>query len=148
MLNTLLSKDKKVPRQLAGLPGKTILLSVATALSLIMISSCKKEEEAAPQTTTPTTTTNTVVATVPVTYSNTVSSIISTHCTVTCHTSGKSGWPAAHLTTYSGVKAEVDAGTFYNRVIYQKNMPPSGSSPLSADEIQKLTEWINNGAPQ
>jgi hypothetical protein len=120
---------------------KTIFFLIL-ATAILVVSSCSKEETADPQTAPSTNT----VTTSTITYSNTISSIISSNCTVSCHKSGHQGFSVANLTTYAGVKTEVDAGTLRNRVVTQKNMPPSG--PLSEATIQKIKEWLDNSAPQ
>lgn len=78
-----------------------------------------------------------------VTYSKDILLIINTSCaTAGCHVTGGSG--PGNFTTYAGVKAKVDNGSFANRVLVQKNMPPSG--PLSDCNIAKIQKWINDGA--
>ncbi len=83
-----------------------------------------------------------------VTYTNFVANVMSSNCTFSgCHNSGSS----VDLTTYALLKLKVDDGTFNNRVLVQKDMPPSYSSgPVSLDacSLAKLKKWINNGAPQ
>lgn len=78
-----------------------------------------------------------------VTYSVTVAPIINANCAISgCHASGSS---FGDYTNYAGVKAKVDNGTFKERVIVQKNMPPSG--PLPQTELDKLQCWLDKGAP-
>jgi hypothetical protein len=83
-----------------------------------------------------------------VTYTNFVANVMSSNCTFSgCHNSGSS----VDLTTYASLKLKIDDGTFNNRVLVQKDMPPSYSSgPVSLDAcaLGKLKKWINNGAPQ
>lgn len=67
--------------------------------------------------------------------------IINANC-VSCHTAG--GSAPGDFTTYVGIKSKVDNGSFNNRVLVQKNMPPSG--PLSTCEQTKIQKWIDNGA--
>ena len=75
-------------------------------------------------------------------YVNDVSVIISSNCgSPSCHgTNGTFG----DMSTYDLFKSYVDQGKISDRVIEQKNMPPSG--PLSDEEINKLNCWIENGA--
>lgn len=49
------------------------------------------------------------------------------------------------LTNYAGVKAKVNNGSMYLRVVKQGNMPPSGA--LSIDDRKKIKCWIDSGAP-
>lgn len=83
-----------------------------------------------------------------VTYTNFVANVMSSNCTFSgCHNSGSS----FDLTTYASLKLKIDDGTFNNRVLVQKDMPPAYSSgPVSLDActLGKLKKWINNGAPQ
>lgn len=84
-----------------------------------------------------------------ITYSNFVANVMSTNCTFSgCHGAGSSYFD---LSNYAALKLKVDDGSFYNRVIVQKDMPPSNSSgPISLDDctLGKLKKWVNNGAPQ
>ena len=78
-----------------------------------------------------------------VTYSTDIVPIINTTCATSgCHVAGGSG--PGDFTTYAGLKAKVDNGSFVNRVLVQKNMPPSG--PLSDCNEAKLQKWIDDGA--
>lgn len=80
-----------------------------------------------------------------VTYSNDVSAIINNSCATTgCHVSGGTG--PGNFTEYNQLKITVDNGTFENRVLIQKTMPPS--TPLSDCELQLLQAWLDDGALQ
>ena len=77
-------------------------------------------------------------------YEPQMKTIIDQNCSTSgCH-DGASG--LIDLTNYTQVKAIIDNGKFSQRVLIEKNMPPSG--PLSDCEIKQLTEWISNGAPK
>ena len=77
-----------------------------------------------------------------VTYSGTIASIMNANCNASgCHSAGS---PYGDFTNYSGVKAKVDNTTFKERVIIQKNMPPS--YPLSQGDLDKLNCWLEAGA--
>jgi len=125
---------------------KTTFIITAFLINLIFFLSCTKEVGyPEPKKQTPTTTT---CDSSNVTYTNFVASVMSTNCTLSgCHNSGTS----IDLTTYDALKLKVDDGTFNDRVIVQKDMPPSYSSgSISLDDctIAKLKKWINSGAPQ
>lgn len=78
-----------------------------------------------------------------VTYAIEVEGIIVESCAISgCHV--PSGTGNGNFLEYEGVKDKVDNGSFENRVILQKNMPPNGS--LSACEIDQLKSWIGQGA--
>lgn len=78
-----------------------------------------------------------------ITYTNDVLPIINTSCaTAGCHVSGGTG--SGDFTNYTELKAKVDNGSFENRVLIQKNMPPS--TPLTDCELQILQAWVDNGA--
>ncbi|MDP2386003.1 MAG: hypothetical protein Q8M29_06510 [Bacteroidota bacterium] len=75
-------------------------------------------------------------------YSSNVKPIIDKNCLSSgCHNSGSTN---GDFTTYAGVKAKVDNGSFDNRVIQQKNMPLSNE--LSMDDLKKIKCWLNSGA--
>lgn len=84
-----------------------------------------------------------------VTYTNYVNTVLANSCNLSgCHNSLFIGYD---FTNYSGVKDKVNNGSFVNRVLQQKNMPPSYSpGPTSLDPctLQKLSAWINDGAPE
>ena len=78
-------------------------------------------------------------------YSNTVKAIVDANCATSsgCHGNGGS---FGVFTTFSGLNAVVGNDKFKQRVITQKNMPPSG--PLSDELIEKLQCWLDKGAPE
>ena len=79
-----------------------------------------------------------------VTYSGTVKPLTDNNCALSgCHAAGSGN---GDFTSYAGLKAKVDNGTFKKRVIEDKTMPPSG--PLPASDIEKLQCWLNAGAPE
>ncbi len=69
------------------------------------------------------------------TYSNTVQSIVSSNC-VSCH----SGY-----STYSGLSTITTNGKFAQHVLTSQDMPQG--STLSADQLNKIQCWVNNGYP-
>ena len=78
-----------------------------------------------------------------VTYTLTVKPIMDASCTTSgCHSAGSGN---GDYTTYAGLKAKVDNGSFKQRVLEDKNMPPGG--PLSAETLEKLQCWLDAGAP-
>lgn len=88
-------------------------------------------------------------STISVTYTNKVKSIATTNCTFSgCHDAGSGN---GDFTTYSGVKIKVDNGTFNQRVLVLKDMPPShspGPKFLSQCDLALLRKWVNDGAPE
>ena len=80
-----------------------------------------------------------------ITYSGTIAQIIVTNCTNPgCHVGSGPGFQT-QLSSYNGVKEEVNQGSFKDRVIVQGNMPPSGS--LSLADKEKIQCWLDAGAP-
>ncbi len=73
------------------------------------------------------------------TFSELVQPIIEANCIV-CHNES-SGRPAI-LTTYDGVIDAINNHSLKNEVVGLQ-MPPYGSSPLSATEINILKNWID-----
>jgi hypothetical protein len=77
------------------------------------------------------------------TFSGKVNPIIQAKCAIPgCHVAG-TGVPG-NFSSYSGVKQKVDNGSFENRTITLKDMPPAG--PLPANEIDILKCWLSDGA--
>lgn len=81
------------------------------------------------------------------TYDTNVSAIVDASCAYSgCHNAGS---PYGDFTTYTSLKAKVDEGKVEDRVIDQKNMPPSyATKPLTEDEFQIISCWLENGAPE
>lgn len=76
-------------------------------------------------------------------YSSDIKPIIAANCLSSgCHNAGSAN---GDLTTYTGLKAKADNGSLDNRVIQQRNMPPSGS--LAIDDLKKIKCWLNSSAP-
>lgn len=80
-----------------------------------------------------------------VTFSQKINPIIQNNCSnAGCHDSNANGtW--GDFTSYVGIKEKIDNGSFRNRVLVQKNMPPSGG--LTAAELQEIECWLNDAAP-
>lgn len=70
--------------------------------------------------------------------------LIQGHCATTgCHVAGGTG--NGIFSGYDPVKAKVDNGSFHQRVVVQRSMPPSGS--LTECQLQKIQIWLDAGAP-
>ena len=81
---------------------------------------------------------------VTVSFSKDIMPLIQSGCATTgCHVQGGSG--NGIFENYQGVKDKVDNGSFKDRVITLRDMPPS--SPLSNCQIAYIEAWINEGAP-
>ena len=79
-----------------------------------------------------------------VSYSMNIEPIINTSCATSgCHAQGGSG--IGIFDSYAGVKDKVDNGSFRQRVIADRDMPPG--TPLSNCQIKYIEEWLNQGAP-
>ena len=82
--------------------------------------------------------------TVDVSFQEDIFPIIQGNCATTgCHVAGGSG--NGIFENYANVKAKVDNGSFHNRVVVQRDMPPS--QPLNDCQIAQIDSWINQGAP-
>lgn len=78
-----------------------------------------------------------------ITYANDVQPIINSSCATTaCHASG--GSAPGNFTNFNELTDKVDNGSFVNRVLVQKTMPPN--SELSNCELEILQAWIDGGA--
>ena len=82
-----------------------------------------------------------------ISFTGAVDSIVNLKCAVTgCHVSGGTG--VGDFTTYAGLKAKVDDGTFRNRVLITKDMPSTSSGIVLSDcDLKILQAWFNKGAP-
>jgi len=79
-----------------------------------------------------------------ITYLNDIKPIIDTNCAISgCHVPGTS---RKDLTTFQGLKDIANDGRLEDRVIVQKDMPPS--QPLSKCQMDKIQTWIDAGAPE
>jgi len=80
-----------------------------------------------------------------VTWSGTIKPIVDLTCaTPGCHVAGGTG--PGNFTTYAGVKAKVDDGSFRSQVLVSQAMPPTG--PLGSCSLQQIDIWLNAGAPE
>ncbi|PCJ84683.1 MAG: hypothetical protein COA57_08875 [Flavobacteriales bacterium] len=76
-------------------------------------------------------------------YTDTIKRIIEVKCAISgCHVTG-TGIPGDFI-SYNGVKEKVDNGTFENKTLNIKDMPPAG--PLPQDELNKIQCWLDAGA--
>ncbi|MBC7861788.1 MAG: hypothetical protein IAF38_02365 [Bacteroidia bacterium] len=111
---------------------KFSLITLICFLSFIIYFSCKKKDYK-----------NVDCSALPHTYSANIKPLINSNCAIPgCHVTG---FPQGDFTSYSGVKASVNGGTFADAVLYKKTMPQSGA--LSKDDRQKIKCWIDEGAP-
>ncbi len=103
------------------------------ALVILCLISCeKKKAKATPKT-----------GSCSTSFNDNVYPIMANSCAIPgCHVSGAK---MGDFTNYDGIKPKVDNGKFYKLVIETQTMP-IGSS-LTDDEIQTLTCWISDGAP-
>lgn len=79
-----------------------------------------------------------------VSFANDVMPIIQGNCSVSgCHVAGGSG--NGLFENYDQIKSKVDNGSFQDRVLDKREMPPSYA--LSDCNIQYLQAWLDAGAP-
>jgi hypothetical protein len=84
--------------------------------------------------------------TMDVTYNSGIADIVNSSCTFSgCHEAG-AGF--GDFTTYTALKEKADGGQLQDRVLDQKNMPPSGYTALTEDQLQLIDCWLQNGAPE
>jgi hypothetical protein len=77
-----------------------------------------------------------------ISYSNVIKTILDTNCNTTgCH-NGDLG-ANRDWRTYTGVKN--DASSIKSRTA-NKSMPPAGSTPLTLEQINQITCWVDDGA--
>ena len=77
-------------------------------------------------------------------YGSNIHIITNTYCQP-AHGSGchQSGSTVGDYSTYSGLKAKVDNGSLYHRVVDSRTMPPAG---LTDANVYKINCWIKQGA--
>jgi len=80
-----------------------------------------------------------------ITYANTISTIVSGHCTG-CHGSPTSNGAPMSLTTYNSVKEAVENRGLINKI--ETGVMPKTGAMLSATQIQNFKTWQTNGFPQ
>lgn len=79
-----------------------------------------------------------------VSFSMDIQAILNVSCaTVGCHVQG--GLGNGLFENYNQVKSKVDNGSLRQRVLVQRDMPPS--SPLSDCQLAHIEAWLNDGAP-
>jgi len=78
------------------------------------------------------------------TYDNGIGLILNTNCAISgCH-DGSSG--LTDYSNYAAVKVIADNGQMEQRVLIQKDMPPS--DPLTTCELSQIEAWLADGAPE
>ncbi|MBK8609170.1 MAG: hypothetical protein IPL84_04300 [Chitinophagaceae bacterium] len=124
-------------KEIVFLGVKWLIFSTVTILSAGSCSTNKAELLYPPQ----------LCDTITVTYTNTISPIISASC-IGCH----SGTTPAHgidFSTYAVVKQHVDNGELWGAVSHAAGYPqmPKNSNKLSDCVLNKIKTWILAGAP-
>jgi hypothetical protein len=77
-------------------------------------------------------------------YAASIKAIVDTKCAISgCHVNGFSD---GNFSDFTGLKEKAMSGALKNRVIINKDMPPSGSQELTLLEMQKIECWLDNGA--
>jgi hypothetical protein len=80
-------------------------------------------------------------ASLKVTYESHIKNIMNTSCALSgCHISGGG---QIDLSNFSNTLLIADNGKLEDRVILQRNMPPSG--PLSSDDQNLIKRWLETG---
>ena len=80
-----------------------------------------------------------------VSFTNDIEPILENSCNLSgCHNAGSFN---GDYTTYSGVKEKVDNGSFKNRVLDLKDMPAPPVDPLNEEQLEKISCWLEDGAP-
>ncbi|KAA3438815.1 c-type cytochrome domain-containing protein [Rufibacter hautae] len=120
---------------------------LAFTLSVTLFAACKddKEEEITPNN--PNNPQPAQCDTNNVTYSSTVSGIISTNC-LACHSASQAEGGMI-LDTYARVKAVADNGKLIGVITHANGFPamPKNGTKLSDCNIAKIQKWVSAGAP-
>jgi hypothetical protein len=105
-------------------------LLLAPAIAMILLASCKDDMD------------DLDCSTIASAYNADIKPIITNNCaTAGCHVTGSA---QGDFSTYNGIKTAADNGKLEQRVIHDKNMPPSG--PLPLDHRKKIKCWLEAGA--
>jgi hypothetical protein len=90
---------------------------------------------------------DTACDTVVVTYSRSVLPVLSSNC-LSCH-GGNTPSAGISLSSYTGVKQQVDNGRLWGAVSHSPNYSPmpKNSNKLSNCNLEKIRIWIAAGAP-
>lgn len=117
---------------------QTIKLLYFLPLTILMFgSSCYYDNEEELYGNEPCDTTN-------ISYAQMIEPIINSQCaTVGCHVAN--GSANGIFESYANVKTKVDNGSFANRVIDVRDMPPGGN--LNDCQINLFQAWLDAGAP-
>lgn len=106
----------------------------------ILLLACAKDKLPVPQT----------ECTENVTYKTDIETIIQSTCAYAgCHISGTPG--ILDYSTYNGLLAVVESGTFEERVLIQRNMPPpnaTGPTSLTEEQLNLIRCWLEQGYPE
>jgi hypothetical protein len=79
-------------------------------------------------------------------YTESVALLIQTRCALSgCHIGDSVS--VGNFNNYSEIKERVDNGTFREKVIDSKTMPPSTKPPLSTQEYTIFKCWFEKGGP-
>jgi hypothetical protein len=106
-------------------------------VGIVLFASCSKDEND------PGGSTSDDCSTVDITYDSGIKAIIDGNCAIsTCH-GGDPSIP--NFTNYDNIFANRSA--IQSRVV-AKTMPPAGRPALAQDNINKISCWVQNGAPK
>jgi hypothetical protein len=109
---------------------------ILITLADFLFCSCKKKEQPEPE----------PVENCSCSYSGHIRPLVISRCAVSgCHVDN---FPFGNFTRYGDLKARVDNGKVNRLVLEEKLMPPAGKPQLTEEELQKLRNWIANGAPE
>jgi hypothetical protein len=118
-------------------------ITASIALLLFFVFSCTSDKHELPQPD------DGCIVPALITWDNSMNALIQAKCSIEgCHVPADSGGNGFDFRTYAGVKEKIDNGVFQNRVFVLQDMPPAGSTVLSACELRQLQTWIDKGAPQ
>lgn len=86
--------------------------------------------------------------TVEVRYATTITNLLEVYRCKNCHNSFTAP-NGADLSTYAGVKAEVDNGRLLGSITHSQGFSPmpQGSPKMSDCDIKRVKAWIDAGAP-
>lgn len=106
------------------------ILVLATMIAVLVAGACKKKPQCDGSNPT---------------YTANIKSIIDSNCNSSgCHNTGSGN---GVFTTYTGLKPNLDNGSFKKAVLEDQTMP-DGSAKLSRDQLNKIQCWSENGYPE
>ncbi len=110
---------------------------ILLVVPLLFIFSCSKDDDGDPDDN------NQNCENMDLSYGQDIKAIIDTHCALAACHGGDPSIP--DYTSYQGVFAR---RSLIRTRVRERSMPPAGNAALSQSDIDKISCWVDNGAPE